>query len=441
MKILLPAPLILCLIGVAAAQDDQRPPIPVHFDNGSIDIMPNLTGAQRYQLKRFLGGPVKKVRGQYGQLAKINDQIRKTRDKKKRDALVQQRNKLQTQIAAGRKQARATYDKIGLKPEQLERLNRIPRGALHRERYNHAVMLEAPNLTPKQEQLVRAAIASADGAQRMLVRQTAGVDRVMVDQDVKARQRMKANLNNQIRAIEKRFWQAMYFALTPEQMQATRELRSPRYKNPGDNRNQLYLLPNLTPSQATRINSIMTEMNSEAAADNAAIAGLNRKMRAKDTPQPKRAELQKQLAACYKRRGEIYTEGYKLLREMLTAEQYADWESIPPQINAGERSRGPTQTFNGLALRPAQAATIKKLSDQARKEVRAAQKKMRDESKELRESGIGPDSPQMMMMTTMNRGLQGDRARIARLVGNRLCEEVYDVAQISDWIASPTLKP
>ena len=439
MRFLLPAPLILCLISVAAAQGEK--PIPVHFDNGSIDIMPGLSGGQRYQLKRFLGGPVKQVRGQYAQIAKVDEQIRKTKNKKQRTELTNKRNKLQAALAQTRKQARAAFEKIGLKPEQLARLNRIPRGALHRERYNHAVMLEAPNLTPKQQQIVRAAIASADGAQRMLVRQTAGVDRVMVDQDQKARQRMKSNLNNQIRAIEKRFWQAMYFTLTPEQMRATRALRSPRYKNPGDNRNQLYLLPGLTPSQATRINSLMTEMNSEAAADNAAIAALNRKRQAKDTPQAERAEIQKQLSACYKRRGEIYATGYKLIRELMNDEQYADWESVPPFINAGERSRGPTQVFNGVALRPEQSATIRKYGAEARKEVQAAQRKLRDESKELRESGIGPDSPQMMMMTTMNRGLQGDRARIVRRLGNRLCEEVYDVAQISDWIASPTLKP
>ena len=45
-------PLVLLLAFAAHAQDDQRPPIPIHFDNGSVDIMPGLTGAQRYQLKR-----------------------------------------------------------------------------------------------------------------------------------------------------------------------------------------------------------------------------------------------------------------------------------------------------------------------------------------------------------------------------------------------------
>jgi len=440
MRFLLPAPLILSLLaGTAAAQEDK--PIPVYFDNGSVDIMPALTGPQRYQLKRFLSGPVAKVRRQYAEIGKLNAQIKKTRDKPSRTGLIARRKKLQEQVAAMRKQGRVAFKKIGLKPGQLDRLNRIPRGALHRERYNHSVMLEAPDLTPKQEQIVRAAIASADGAQRMLVRQQAGIDRLMVDQDKKARQRVKANLGSQVRAIEKRFWQAMYFTLAPEQMRATRALRSPRYRNPGDNRNQLYLLPGLTPSQATRVNSLLTEMNSETAADNAAIAALNRKIRAKDTPAPDRKDLQKQLGACYKRRGAIFTESYKLIRELMTDEQYADWESIPPFINAGERSRGPTRTFAGVALRPDQSATIRKLEAEARTKLQAAQRKLRENTKELRESGIGPDSPQMMMMTTMNRGFQGDRARLSRGVGLRLCEEVYDASQLSDWIASPTLKP
>jgi hypothetical protein len=431
----------LILSAVALAQEQPPKPIPVYFDNGSIDLMPGLTGGQRYQLKRFFGGPVKQVRDINAKIQKCNQLLGKTRDKNKRAKIVAERRRLQEQFAAKRKQARAAYDKIGIKPEQLERLNRIPRGAMRRERYNHSVMLEAPKLTAKQEQIVRAAIASADGAQRTLVRQREGVDKALIDQDVKVRQRLKAQLNSQVRAVEKRFWQTMYFALTAEQMRATREIRSPRYRNPGDMRNQLYLLPGLTPSQATRINSLLTEMNSETAADNAAINAFNRKLRDKKLPKAERAELQKRVGDAYRRRGKIYQDSYKAIRELLNDEQYAEFESIPPQINAGERNRGPVQTFRGLALRPDQNAAIQKMGAESRREVNAAQKDMREKSKELRESGIGPDSPQMMMMTTMNRGLQGDRARIVRRLGNRLCEEVLDPCQLSDWIASPTLSP
>ncbi len=436
MKIAIPFTLLIAT--VASAQDDQRPPVPIHFNAASIDIMPGLTGGQRYQLKRFLNGAFKKVRGQYGQLKKLNDQIRKTKNKDARKKLTAQKTKLQGEIAKSRKQGRAFYDKIGIKPEQLKRLNHIPRGVLYRERYNHAVMLESPDLTPKQERIVRCSIAGADAAQRTLWRQQSTIDRTLADQDVKVRQRLKAEINNRIRAIEKRFWQAMYFALAPEQMAATRPLRSPRYKNPGDNRNQLYLLEGLTPSQMVRVNSLLEEMNSEAAADTAAINAFNRTIRAKDGPKGKeRQAVQKQLSSAYKRRGEIYSTGRKLIRELMNEAQYAEWESIPPFINAGERSRSPMQTFKGIELHPEQMAVIGKLAAESRRETQAAQKKMREESKELRESGLGPDSPQMMMMTTMNRGLQGDRARISRRLGNRLCEDVVEGEQIALWIANP----
>ena len=436
MKIAIPFVLLFTIF--AHAQDDQRPPIPIHFDNGSVDIMPGLTGGQRYQLKKFLGGPMKKVTAQYASLKKLNQTIARTKNKDARKKLVAQRNKLNAEIKKTRKQGRAAYEKIGIKPEQLERLNRIPRGALHRERYNHSVMLEVSDLTPKQEQIVRCSIAAADAAQRALFRQQSNIDKMLADQDKKVRQRLKADMNNRIRAIEKRFWQVMYFTLKPEQMATTRVLRSQRYKNPGDNRNQLYLLVVLTPTQATRINSLLTEMNSDAAADTAAINSFNRAIRAKDGVKGKeRADLQKQLQRAYKRRGDIYKTGYKALRELMQAEQYAEWESIPPYINAGERSRGPMQTFKGMELRPEQNSVIKKMGAKARSEAQVAQKKMREESKELRESGIGPDSPQMMMMTTMNRGLQGDRARIGRRLGQRLCADVLDSDQLSLWIANP----
>ena len=88
--------------------------------------------------------------------------MRSEKNEDKRAKLVAERKKLQGQRPAMRKHAREQFDKIGISRAQLDRLNAIPKGELRRERYNHAVMLEAPALSPKQTALVRACIAATD---------------------------------------------------------------------------------------------------------------------------------------------------------------------------------------------------------------------------------------------------------------------------------------
>jgi len=428
---------ILLLASLAVAQD----PIPVRFDAGSVDIMPGLSNPQRYQLKRWLGGPFRNLQRKAAEIRKVNETLQRERDKDKRAKLIAQRRKAQAELAKIRKQGRAALEKIGLKPEQIDRLNSIPKGELRRERYNHGVMLEAPGLTDRQVTLVRACIAATDSAQLTLALQRRDVKRSLADQDEKLRRRVTGDLNNRIRAIEKRFWIAMYYLLTPDQMRATKPLRCPVYQRVGDHRNHLYMLPGLSATQAGRINSLLNEITSETAADNAMIRSLNARIRKKDTADAERKELRAQLSDAYRRRGRIYSENYKAIRELMNDEQEQAWDSIPPQIAGGESGRGVLQNLRGLPLRAEQGETVRKLGNEAEKRIRDAQKAMREETKELRESGMGSDSPQMMMMSNMQRGLQGDRARILRELGHRYCVEVFEPEQLAEWLATGPARP
>ncbi|MHC4938069.1 MAG: hypothetical protein ACYTHK_03780 [Planctomycetota bacterium] len=426
---------------LAAAVHAQQQPIPVHFDNGSIDIMPGITNPQRYQLKQWLRAPLKRLADLDRRVAKINQELRSEKNEDKRAKLVAERKKLQGQRPAMRKHAREQFDKIGISRAQLDRLNAIPKGELRRERYNHAVMLEAPALSPKQTALVRACIAATDSAQLTLALQRRDVKRNLADQDEKVRRRVSNDLNNRIRAIEKRFWVAMYYVLTPEQMRATKEIRSPRYQRVGDHRNHLYMLPGLSAVQASRINSLLNELQSETAADDAVIRTLRRKLGQKGLDGAERKELQNQLNDAYGRRGRIYRENYQAVRDLMSDEQEAAWNAIPPQLAGGDVGRGVMSNLNGIVLRPEQGDPMRKLGGAAQKQIQAKQRAMREGSKELRESGMGADSPQMMMMSTMQRGVQGDRARILRKLGHQFCTEIFEPEQLAAWLATGSARP
>ena len=49
------------------------------------------------------------------------------------------------------------FRKAGLDEKQIARMQRMPQGALREERYNHSVVLEAPDLSPRQRDLLEVA--------------------------------------------------------------------------------------------------------------------------------------------------------------------------------------------------------------------------------------------------------------------------------------------
>ena len=433
--------LLVCATIAAAQSSAPSKPIPIHFDNVSIDLMPSLNGGQKYRLKRWLSGPVKKLGQTDAKIRDLDKKISRERNKAKKKALVDARTKLRVQREAIRRDGRAQFDKFGIKQSQIDRLNSIPHGELRRERYNHGVMLEAPALSAEQAERIRACIAATDAAQIAMDIQRKEMKQRLADQDKKLQQRVSGDLYNRIRAIEKRYWVAMYYLLTPDQMRATREIRSPRYQRVGDNRNHLAMLPNLSPSQSGRVLSLLNESTSETAADDAVIRTINRKLKQKDLPAAENKQLRAQLSETYKRRGKIYSENTASIKALMTDEQIEAWYAIPPQLSGGDVGRSVMGNLAGMRLRPGQTGTMREMSASTQRAIKAAQKKLRDDTKALRESGMGADSPQMMMMTSMNRTQQGGRSRMLRELGHRYCVEVFTPTQLATWIATGNVKP
>ena len=137
--------LILC----AAAAAQEAPLVPT-----GLDMLPGLEPAERQKMKQAAAPTFRKIQQHSQHIQKLEGQIRKRPGR-------EQVQKLQGLIAQTRKRVAEFFRAMeqdlknaGLDDAGLERLKRMPRGALREERYNHRVLLEASNLSQRQEALL-----------------------------------------------------------------------------------------------------------------------------------------------------------------------------------------------------------------------------------------------------------------------------------------------
>jgi hypothetical protein len=316
----------------------------------------------------------------------------------------------------------------------------MPRGVLREQRYNHGVLLEVEGLTTGQRALLESLVTAADAAQGAITAQKQHLVRGLEEADKTLRRHLTSTCDQQCREIERRFWRAAYYALTPAQMREARGLFSPRYSYVPDQRRQLYLLPGLAPSQAGRIRALFAELDSEIAADNAARNQIRAQLRDRALPREQRAELQRRGAEAGRRAGEIQRRTQAAIRELLTPEQQDAYRALPPRLNVGDRTRAPWEIADAMRLRPEQAARVRTLQTEVKRARRETQKAHKEDMADLREAGLGPESPQMMMMEMARQDVQGRVTEERRRVGHLLLVEVLDPRQVAAWIVAPTVK-
>jgi hypothetical protein len=260
-------------------------------------------------------------------------------------------------------------------------------------------------------------------------------------EDKTLRRHLTSTCDQQCREIERRFWRAAYYTLTAAQMRAARGLVSPRYAYVPEYRRQYYLLPGMTPSQANRIRALFAELDSEVAADNAEMNRIRAQLRDKKLPKAERAELYRRSGAAGKRAGEVTRRTHAAVWEILTPAQGDAYRALPPRLNIGDRGRAPWEVVGAMRLRPEQRARVRALQGEEKSVRRAAQKAQNADMADLKKAGLGPESPQMMMMETAQQDTRGRLTEERRRVGHLLFLEVLDPEQVSAWIVAPTIKP
>ncbi len=383
--------LLVCFASVSYAQ------VPV--DRGAIDMMPGLEPQVRNKCIRAL---------------------QQTRREGKKGA-----GKLLGRLRAA-----------GLTDAQLDRLRRMPRGVMRQSRYNHGIVLEAPELSEAQRLTLAHLVAAADGAQITLATQRVRMAQALKGVEALVRNQALSRIDQHVREIDRRFWRVAYYALTADQMRAVRRLLAPRASYIPQLREQMLALPGLTPSQGSRVAAAFAEYEAEQAADQALVRRLQAERRKKDQPGPKVQEINRELGAGYRRLGALREGFRKRLQEVLSQDQRDALNSAPPLLNLGERGRPPFDIVRGMALTKERMDALRRLQKTTNTARQVIQKDARDA---YRESGLGgammgSDSPQSMTMDVMRRGTLGRLYELYRESGQTLVTKVMPLSKVSAWV-------
>jgi hypothetical protein len=407
----------------------------------AIDMLPGLERDDRSKLYRAYYGNKGKIDRANRRIAEIDKSLKKDPKRKDAKTLRDLRNKLRKQVPGFHKAMFDGFRKAGLDEKQIARMQRMPQGALREERYNHSIVLEAPDLTPRQRELLDRCVAATDAAQRALHEQHRYLQRQIKDADPLVNRQLNNSFYGAKNQMERRFWRIAYYALTPDQMVAVRKLFSPRYGNIPQLEQQVYLLPDMSASQATRVRALFREMESECTADQAAVRRLNNRLnRDKKMPKKQRDLLVKERDACNERLYQIRTGMRDALRKQLKEKQLHTLRSRAPLLNTGDYYQGLRKSIGEMKPTGAQNKTIQAIRKRVQAEQRAARAKIYNAmGQELRKANLGPDSPQAMTMQMMQRNTGSANFDIVRAAGREALTEVLTVDQVSTWIIAPKL--
>lgn len=413
----------------------------VPFDRTGIAMLPGVDNPTRGKLHRIHGATMQQVRKVGKHLQRIDAQLKKKPDAAKTRALRAERARVQKRLPQLYRRLEQQSREAGLSEEQVAKLKRMPRGVLREERYNHGVLLEIEGLTDDQRTLLENLVTAANAAQGAVTAQKQHLVRGIDKADKTLRRHLTSTCDQQCREIERRFWRAAYYALTPDQMRAVRPLLSPRYAAVPEYRRQYYLLPGLKPSQATRIRALFAELDSEVAADNAEMSRIRTQLRDKKRPKAERDALYRANAAAGRRAGEVRRRTSAAVWEVLTPEQRDAYRALPPRLNIGDRNRAPWEVVGAMRLRPEQQARVRELQNEAKRARYATQKAGKADMSALERAGLGPESPQMMMMEMAQQDVRGKITEERRRVGHLLFLEVFEPEQVAAWVVAPSVKP
>jgi hypothetical protein len=396
---------LLLLAALAPAQE-------MFVPKTSIDMMPSLEEEERNALYRVWYDVARRLKGQKGEKF------------------------TQLRVEFWRRMIEAGLDEGG-----LERLRAMPRGVLREERYNHGVVLEAPDLSEGQRAILTRCISTLDGAQLALHFQREQLSKRFKEVDEVLQRQVAANFRQQHQQMEKRFWHVVNYALTPAQMHAVRKLLSPRYSYVPQPEQQLYLLSDITPSQATRIRALFVEHGSETTADTAEVNRIRTQLRRKDLSKGERAQLRQRQNEAGQRLKETRLRLRESLRAVLTEKQIEEFRSLPPMLDVNDRRQGLRKALKEMRLTPEQQRLIAAIRKQAEQENRKVQGELKKEMGGMQEAGLGPESPQMMTMQMMQRGAQAKMMARVRELGGNVVVGILEPGQVSAWIVAPGLKP
>ena len=436
----LPLAFVLAFAGVeASAQQDKAAGLWIPAE--SIEMLP-IRDAEKREAIRAAYRPIYR---QIGRLYNRTQALTKKRDgqKKKQQGKAAKKtqaelNKAQAQLKRKLEELHVKLKEAGLTDADLARARKMPRGALRLERCTHALMLETPDLTPTQKDLLQTLCVGVDASQAALraTRERLG-KQLAGEENAQQRELLTRGLRRQHQLIENRLWRSVGYILTADQMRGLRALMPIRYQQHRDLRGHLYMVPGLSPSQGLRINSWYTEVESESAADRAAVQRANKQLGDRSIAQEQRAQLQQERARAQKRLQTKNIEFRDALRTTLNEEQLNHIRSVPPLLSPQDIREGPGPLLRQGDLSEMQKERLRHLQKQVERRNREIRKKAQREIQSLSKE-VGADSPQGAMMEMMQAGARAEAYAIRDEMAHHAVLEVLTPEQILRWVVTPT---
>jgi hypothetical protein len=322
----------------------------------------------------------------------------------------------------------------GIGPDVLARLADAPRGPHREERFAHRIVLGLESLTPEQRTVFARVVPAVEGAYFAMKAQEArlarpegegSADKAIVD-------RLHEALEAQRRAMERRFWRLVDYALTSEQRREVRRHLPTKLHRFENGIQHLFLLPGMTPSQGARLKALLIEIDSEAAPEGAEAKRLEAELADPSLPSDARAGKRAQLEAVQRRVLDLQLAAYRRGKEILTPEQFAEYEAIPPYVTAEDRNDALKGVVKGMLLSPAQLAMAKDLALRNAAKKREIEQGYRDVQRMKGETG--PDSPQQTTMEMMGAAVASRAQAALREAGNELFLRILRPEQVEAWV-------
>jgi hypothetical protein len=375
-------------------------------------------------------------------LKSLDDKVQKlAKQQAKKGLPAAERTKLQKEIRRLRIQTTALRHRLteavmdsGVDGKLIAYMNHAPKGAGRLERYSHGLVLLLDDLDAEQRGIFERVVAQVDGAYAALTAQKErtllALKQSKLDKDeVRA---VGGTFDRQMRIVDQRLWMLVDLLLTREQKVSIWRSLPQRMKRKSQAVEHLYQLPGLTPSQATRLKSALTEMEQEASPDQAAVKRIQAQLRNRKLPKADRDRLGKERSAAYKRLSELRRFATDATRSILSEEQWQEYLSIPPRLSTNDRSGSYNRILQGFKPTAAQNAKMKALQQELREERRATALRMRELRRQS--ADYGPDSPQMMSMQMMMAGAKGEGAASGRAYLRGMFAQVLTPDEVTRWV-------
>jgi len=410
-------------------------------ERSQIDMLPGVEQGQRSKLHRAYYGAQGRINRANGRIRQLDAALKKRPKPDERKKFTAEKAKLQKRRRDLYRQMFAGFRKAGLTEPQIKRMQNIPTGALREERYNHSVILEAPELSGKQRELLALLVASVDAAQRALHVQHRYLQGTLKDAEPIIKSQFNSAFYNQKSQMERRLWRVVYYTLTPGQMVAVRKLFSPRYRNLPQLEQQMYLLPEMSPSQAARVRALFREFESERTADQAAVRRLSKEVRGKGLSKPQRQKMQQEIRACQGRVGKLSRGFRDALIAVLKEDQLNALRARAPMLNTGDYYQGLRRPIGEMKPTGAQNRAIAQIRKEIQQQQRGSRRDLNNAMGKLRGADLGPDSPQAMTMQMMQRNMGARNLAYVRAGGHRVILEVLTQQQVTNWVVAPKITP